>query len=181
MFRIIPHFRKKITMQPQNGVLQSTLTHYKQFDTTQVCYLRVSFIITIICPLGYIVFDIFGDFVAVMVAAYYMVMIAALPIEFDIIATCESSDSRFYCHDNRRQPRAMMRNQRRVATCGDRQSGQLVQPPMIMRAICIRGRRRHAYNCVKMIGHHYKKRNFHIRKMLVTSSQSLVQRFPGFR
>ena len=98
----------------------------KQFDTTQVCYLRVSFIITIIriitiiCPLGYIVFDIFGDFVAVMVAAYYMVMIAALPIEFDIIATCESSDSRFYCHDNRRQPRAMMRNQRRVATSGDR-------------------------------------------------------------
>ena len=60
----------------------------KQFDTTQVCYLRVSFIITIICPSGYIVFDIFGDFVAVMVAAYYMVMIAALPIEFDIIATC---------------------------------------------------------------------------------------------
>ena len=95
----------------------------KQFDTTQVCYLRVSFIITIIriitiiCPLGYIVFDIFGDFVAVMVAAYYMVMIAVLPIEFDIIATCESSDSRFYCHDNRRQPRTMMRNQRRVATC----------------------------------------------------------------
>ena len=159
----------------------------KQFDTTQVCYLRVSFIITIIriitiiCPSGHIVFDIFGDFVAVMVAAYYMGMIAALPIEFDIIATCESSDSRFYCHDNRRQPRAMMRNQRRVATCGDRQSSQLVQPPMIMRAICIRGRRRHAYNCVKMIGHHYKKRDFHIRKMLVTSSQSLVQRFPGFR
>ena len=106
---------------------------------------------------------------------------AVLPIEFDSIATCESSDSRFYCHDNRRQPRAMMRNQRRVATCGDRQSSQLVQPPMIMRAICIRGRRRHAYNCVKMIGHHYKKRDFHIRKMLVTSSQSLVQRFPGFR
>lgn len=72
--------------------------------------------ITIICPSGHIVFDIFGDFVAVIVAAYDMVMIAALPIEFDMIATCESSDSRFYCHDNRRQPRTMMRNQRRVAT-----------------------------------------------------------------
>ena len=50
----------------------------------------------------------------------------------------------------------MMRNQRRVATCGDRQSSQLVQPPMIMRAVCISGRRRNASNCVKMIRHHHE-------------------------
>ena len=89
--------------------------------------LHGSFVKTVICPAGNVVLNIFRNYIPIMRSTYYMVIIATLPPEFNIIAQgihCDGPLKSTY-YNRQRRPKCM--------------DARLVRPYIVSYSICLKG------------------------------------------